>query len=84
MNTGHLLLPGQPGRSWWTSQPRCDIAKRALAEVGRQLRPSMPPRRRLPWSVGDKTISGLNATKLTEHKFDEAAKGIAAFDEGSG
>ena len=31
-------------------------------------------------SVGDKTISSLNATKLTEHKFDEAsAKGIAAF-----
>ena len=59
----------------------CDIAKRALAQ-------SSASYETLPGEagsvavikIGEKVITGLNATKLNEHKFDEATtKGIAAF-----
>ncbi len=59
----------------------CDIAKRALAQ-------SSASYETLPGEagsvavikIGEKVITGLNATKLNEHKFDEATTtGIAAF-----
>ncbi|MEJ6005255.1 MFS transporter [Paucibacter sp. AS339] len=59
----------------------CDIAKRALAQASASYETIAGPAGSVAViKVGEKVINGLNATKATEHKFDEAStKGIAAF-----
>lgn len=59
----------------------CDIAKRALAQSSASYETLPGPAGSVAViKIGDKVINGLNATKLNEHKFDEATvKGIAAF-----
>jgi len=59
----------------------CDIAKRALAQSSASYETVPGPAGSVAViKIGDKVVNGLNATKLNEHKFDEASvKGIAAF-----
>ena len=59
----------------------CDIAKRALAQSSASYETLPGPAGSVAViKIGDKVVNGLNATKLNEHKFDEASvKGIAAF-----
>ncbi|WP_197046821.1 MFS transporter [Paucibacter sp. KBW04] len=59
----------------------CDIAKRALAQSSASYETVAGPAGSVAViKIGEKVVNGLNATKLNEHKFDEATvKGIAAF-----
>ncbi|MBB2486908.1 MHS family MFS transporter [Mitsuaria sp. WAJ17] len=59
----------------------CDIAKRALAQSAASYETIPGPAGTVAQvKVGETVVNSLNATKATEHKFDEAStKGIAAF-----
>ena len=81
VNTATCSFQGSPIAREVDFTSSCDIAKRALALSAASYETVHDASAAVAVvSVGDKTISSLNATKLTEHKFDEAsAKGIAAF-----
>ncbi len=59
----------------------CDIAKRALAQSAASYETVAGPAGTVAQvKVGETVVNSLNATKATEHKFDEAStKGIATF-----
>jgi hypothetical protein len=81
VNTATCSFQGSPIAREVDFTSSCDIAKRALALSAASYETVHDASAAVAVvAVGDKTISSLNATKLTEHKFDEAsAKGIAAF-----
>lgn len=81
VNTATCSFQGSPIAREVDFTSSCDIAKRALALSAASYETVHDASAAVAVvTIGDKTITGLNATKLTEHKFDEAsAKGIAAF-----
>ena len=81
VNTATCSFQGSPVAREVDFTSSCDIAKRALALSSASYETVNDPAAAVGTvQVGDKAIQSLNATKLTEHKFDEAsAKGIAAF-----
>jgi MFS family permease len=81
VNTATCSFQGSPVAREVDFTSSCDIAKRALALSSASYETINDPAATVGTvQVGDKAIQSLNATKLTEHKFDEAsAKGIAAF-----
>nr|WP_295080926.1 MFS transporter [uncultured Roseateles sp.] len=81
VDTSTCSFQGSPVAKEVDFTSSCDIAKRALAQSSASYETLSGPAGSVAViKFGDKVVTGLNATKLNDYKFDEATvKGIAAF-----